>query len=106
MLKAIVNINRLALLFAIVGGGIWILAYAESAPAEADSNAVEVTLELRSKLKSLTFASGYTCEEVTKARWRYQDTVRGKKLNYQCNGGKYLYVALMAPSGKVFISPR
>ncbi len=81
-------------------------ADAESTPAEAHPAAVEVTPELRSNIKSLTFASGYTCEEVTKAWWRYQDTERGNKLDYQCDGGKYLYAALMTPSGKVFISPR
>ena len=106
VLKAIVNFTFLALIFAIVGGGIWIFANAESTPAEAHPVAAEVTPELRSNIKSLTFASGYTCEEVTKAWWLYQDAVRGKKLDYQCDGGKYLYVALMTPSGKVFISPR
>ena len=106
MLKAIVNLTVISLLFAIVGSGIWIFANAEGTPAEAHPVAVEVTPELRSNIKSLTFASGYTCEEVTKAWWRYQDTERGKKLDYQCDGGQYLYVALMMPSGKVFISPR
>ncbi len=106
MLKAIVNLTVISLLFAIVGGGIWIFANTEGTPAEAHPVAVEVTSKLRSNIKSLTFASGYTCEEVTKAWWPYQDTERGKKLDYQCDGGQYLYVALMMPSGKVFISPR
>ncbi len=84
--KAIVNLTIMALLFAIVGGGIWIFANAESAPAEAHPNAVEVT-RLRSfdrtsralPSRPVTLAkrsprpSGYTRTGVAPVSWTVMD---------------------------------